>query len=281
VKLASYTVDGRPSYGIVTDEGIRDVGSRLARPSLREALRGGADLSTGQEAAPLLPLGGVQWLPPMWDSDRNVCVGLNYRTHIEEMKREFPPYPMLFIRWSDSLVGSGEPIVRPSVSERFDFEGEFAVVIGRGGRHIREEDALDHVLGYTIVNDGTIRDFQRHTTQYFPGKSFWHSGASGPWIVTPDETGPYRELTLQTRVNGELMQDARLDDLVFDVEQLIAYVSTVITLQPGDLISTGTTGGVGDARSPQLWLRPGDTVEITIDRVGTLVNPVIDESSTS
>lgn len=276
MRLASYLSDGAPGFGVVTDEGIRDL-TGTGHSSLRAALAAGLDFAAAASTAPLVPVASVRWLPPTWDCDRNVMVGLNYRSHIEEMKRETPPHPMLFIRWADSLVGCDEPIVRPRVSQRFDFEGEFAVVIGTAGRYIPEADAMAHVAGYTCVNDGTMRDFQRHTTQYFPGKSFSHSGAAGPWIVTPDETGPYRELGLRTMLNGEVMQEARLDDLVFDVERLIAYVSTIITLQPGDLISTGTTGGVGDARDPQVYLREGDVVEVTIDRIGTLRNRVVDE----
>ena len=276
MRLASFARAGVPGFGVVTDEGIRDL-SGTGHASLRTALAAGLDFAVAASKAPLVPVASVRWLPPTWDSDRNVMVGLNYRTHIEEMRRETPPYPMLFIRWAESLVGCDEPIVRPRASTRFDFEGEFAVVIGTAGRHIPEAEAMAHVAGFTCVNDGTLRDFQRHTTQYFPGKSFSRSGAAGPWIVTPDETGPYRELGLRTMLNGEVMQEARLDDLVFDVERLIAYVSTVIALQPGDLISTGTTGGVGDARDPQVYLRPGDVVEVTIDRIGTLRNPVVDE----
>lgn len=277
MKLASFLHAGAPGYGVVTDEGIRDL-TGVGPVSLRAALAASLDFAAAAERAPLISMDVVRWLPPMWDSDRNVMVGLNYRTHIEEMKREFPPHPMLFIRWSDSIVGAEEPIVKANASDRFDFEGEFAVVIGKPGRYISESAALDHVAGYTIFNDGTMRDFQRHTTQYFPGKSFWHSGSSGPWLVTPDETGPYQDLRLQTRLNGDVMQQARLDDLVFDVERLIAYVSTIITLQPGDLISTGTTGGVGDARTPPVYLQSGDVVEIEIDRLGVLRNPVIAEN---
>lgn len=276
MRLASFEIAGRHGFGVVDADGIHDLtGSGLA--SLRLALAAGLDFADAASRAPVVPIDQVRWLPPMWDSDRNVCVGLNYRTHIEEMGRQVPEHPMLFIRWSDSLVGHGEPIVRPTASHRFDFEGEFAVVIGRAGRHVPAAEAMDYVAGYTCVNDGTMRDFQRHTTQYFPGKSFWRSGSCGPWVVTPDETGPYQDLHLTTRLNGEVMQHATLDDLVFDVPTLIAYVSTIITLRPGDIISTGTTGGVGDARDPQVWLRPGDVVDVTIDRVGTLTNPVIDE----
>lgn len=277
MRLASFERSGATGFGVVTDDGIRDL-SGTGLGSLRAALTAGLDFGASAAVAPLVPIASVRWLPPMWDSDRNVMVGLNYRSHIEEMKRDFPPHPMLFIRWADSVVGCDEPIVKSPQSDRFDFEGEFAVVIGKSGRYIAESDAMAHVAGYTIFNDGTMRDFQRHTTQYFPGKSFWHSGSCGPWIVTPDEAGPYQQLTLQTRLNGEVMQQASLDDLVFDVERLIAYVSTVITLRPGDIISTGTTGGVGDARDPQVYLQPGDVVEIEIDRIGTLRNPVIAEA---
>jgi 2-keto-4-pentenoate hydratase/2-oxohepta-3-ene-1,7-dioic acid hydratase in catechol pathway len=211
------------------------------------------------------------------DAQKIICVGLNYADHIAEMKRATPEKPVIFTRFADSLVGHGEALVAPRNSTSFDYEGEFAVVIGREARHVDESDALDHVLGYTIMNDGSLRDYQRHTSQFTPGKNFPRSGSLGPAIVTADEFGAVGSQRIQTRVNGQLVQDSTLDQLVFDVAQLVAYCSEWTALQPGDIIATGTPGGVGDGRDPALWLSPGDVVEIAIDGLGALTTSVIEE----
>lgn len=210
-------------------------------------------------------------------TSRILCVGVNYRPHIEEMGRDVPDYPVVFVRFPSSLVGPGEPVIRPRVSEQFDFEGELAVVIGKKARHVRRDRALDHVAGYCCFLDGSVRDWQRHTGQFTPGKNFDRSGAIGPLVPAAEVPDP-GALELTTRVNGEVMQEGRVADLVFDIPRLIEYCSTFTELQPGDVIATGTPGGVGAARKPPVWLTDGDLVEVDIPGIGLLLNPVQDES---
>jgi 2-keto-4-pentenoate hydratase/2-oxohepta-3-ene-1,7-dioic acid hydratase in catechol pathway len=280
MKLISYKKDGKTGYGILKDDGVVDAASRLPdHPDLASLLedvsplRKLADLPADLDSADVTPL------PPIPNSRRIICVGLNYKSHIAETGNETPKYPILFPRYPSSLVGAEEPLIRPSVSERFDFEGELAVVIGRPGRHITAERALDHVAGYACFNDGSIRDFQKHTSQFMPGKNFDRSGSFGPWLVTPDEVGDVNALQLTTTLNGEVVQQTGIDDLLFGVEALIAYMSQIWELQPGDVIATGTTGGVGSMRQPQLWMKPGDRVEVVIDKLGTLSNPIAQEEA--
>lgn len=210
------------------------------------------------------------------DSRKILCVGVNYRPHIEEMGRDLPEYPVVFTRFASSLVGHDEPLVRPRVSEQFDFEGELAVVIGKTARHVSREHAFEYVGGYCCFLDGSVRDWQRHTTQFTAGKNFERSGAIGP-VVAASAVGDPALLELTTRVNGAMMQRARVADLVFDIPHLIEYCSTFAALGPGDVIATGTPGGVGAARTPPVWLRDGDVVEVEIPGVGLLRNPVRDE----
>ena len=206
-----------------------------------------------------------------------LCVGVNYRPHIEEMGREVPEYPVVFARFPESVVRNGEAIIRPAVSDQLDFEGELAVVIGHETHRVARAEALEHVAGYCCFMDGSVRDWQRHTMQFTPGKNFNRSGAIGPMVPAsriPDPT----VLELTTRVNGEVMQRGRVADLVFDIPTLIEYCSTFITLHPGDVIATGTPGGVGAARKPPVWLSDGDRVEVEISHIGILANPVRDEN---
>lgn len=216
----------------------------------------------------------------MADSDharKILCVGVNYRPHIEEMGREIPDYPVVFTRFESSLVGPDEPVIRPQASEQFDFEGELAVVIGKSARHIKRNNALDYIAGYCCFLDGSVRDWQRHTGQFTAGKNFDRSGAIGQMVPAADVPDP-TVLELTTRVNGDVMQEGRVADLVFDIPALIEYCSTFTELQPGDVIATGTPGGVGAARKPPVWLRDGDLVEVEISGIGVLRNPVRDES---
>lgn len=281
MKLVSFTAGNRSSWGRRENDGIQDVGAHPAARgrTLGEVLRDG-DLSAildGAADAPRLSPGEVQLLPPITDAQKIICVGLNYADHIAEMKRAAPENPVIFTRFADTFVGDGDFLIAPRNSTAFDYEGEFAVVIGRQARHVSVEDALDHVFGYTIMNDGSLRDYQRHTHQFAPGKNFPRSGGLGPAIVTADEFGTVATQRIQTRLNGELVQDSTLDQLVFSVGQLISYCSEWTTLHPGDIIATGTPGGVGDGRQPALWLTPGDLLEITVEGLGTLSTPVVEE----
>ena len=212
------------------------------------------------------------------DNSRKIlCVGVNYRPHIEEMGREVPDYPVVVVRFPSSLVGDGEPLIRPRVSEKYDFEGELAVVIGKPARHVKRDDALGHVAGYCCFMDGSVRDWQRHTGQFTAGKNFERSGAIGHMVPAADIEDP-AALELTTRVNGEVMQKGSVADLVFDIPTLLEYCSTFAELSPGDVIATGTPGGVGAARTPPVWLKDGDLVEVEISGLGVLSNPVRDES---
>ncbi len=282
MKLVSFSRNGHSSYGACLEEGVLDLGAKLSWrwPSLSAVLRDGglADLrETCSGLGPDYALNEVRFLPPILDPGRILCVGLNYRSHIEETGRMTPSHPTIFVRFPDSHVGHGQAMIRPEASHEYDFEGELAFIVGRGGRHIRASQALAHIAGYSCYNDGSIRDFQRHTTQFTPGKNFWHSGAFGPWIVTADEIPDPGSLHLETRLNGQIMQSAPTSDLLFDVPCLVEYLSRIFPLQPGDVVSTGTTGGVGKARNPPVFLKPGDRVEVQISGIGTLSNPIRDE----
>jgi 2-keto-4-pentenoate hydratase/2-oxohepta-3-ene-1,7-dioic acid hydratase in catechol pathway len=279
MRLASYQANGAASYGIVTGDGIIDAGRRLPGVrDLRAALAAPAKLAALAGAAPDLKLADATLLPVIPNPDKIFCIGVNYLTHLKETGREPPAHPMIFTRFAASQVGAGQPMLRPRESEKFDFEGELAVVIGTPGRRIARSDALKHVAGYACYNDGSIRDWQRHTVQFTPGKNFAATGAFGPWLVTADEIPDPAALTLETRLNGAVMQHAPVSDLVFDVPALIAYCSTFIGLETGDVIVTGTTGGVGAYREPPVWMKPGDIVEVEISGIGVLRNPVANDA---
>ena len=259
------------AHGAVVDDGIVELGTG----SLRGLIERGLPTSVG---APTLNLDEVTLLPPVPDSAKVFAIGLNYVAHREEGGRfERDPYPSVFTKTADSHVGHGETIVKPSVSEQYDYEGELAVVIGRRCHRVAPNDALAHVAGYAVYNDGSVRDWQHHSTQWVVGKSFYRSSAFGPWLVTPDEVGDLTTLTLTTRVNDDVRQKASVSDLIFDVPTVISYLSTVTPLLPGDVIATGTPAGVGSAMKPPTFLQPGDVVEIEISRVGTLRNQVVGE----
>ncbi len=281
MKLISFIVGGRPSFGAVKDDGVVDLGTRMAGcTTLRLLLEAGriaeaARLATS--AAPDHPLEKISFAPVIPDPGKIICVGLNYRDHVAETGRTVTEKPALFARFACSQVGHLQPIVKPKVSDDFDYEGELALVVGKGGRHIPADRALDHIAGYSCYNEGSIRDWQRHTSQFLAGKTFAESGSFGPWLVTTDEIPDPSKLTLQTRLNGKVVQDTTTDLLITAIPELIAYISTVCPLVPGDVIVTGTPGGVGAKRTPPLWMRPGDTVEVEISGIGTLRNRVIAE----
>ena len=271
---------GSPGFGAVVDDGIIDLTAMLpGRPRcLRTAIAGG-QLASAMEyvegRAPELSSADVIFLPPITDPAKILCVGLNYAKHQAETGRPDVDHPTIFTRFADSQVGHLQPMIKPDQSIRFDYEAELAVVIGQGGRFITEDDALSHVAGYACYNDGSIRDWQRHTSQFTPGKNFPGTGAFGPYLVTPDEVGDYRKLPIESRLNGEVMQKATLADLIFPIPRLLSYISAFTPLSSGDVIVTGTPGGVGDRREPPVYMRPGDVIEVDIGIVGTLVNPVV------
>jgi 2-keto-4-pentenoate hydratase/2-oxohepta-3-ene-1,7-dioic acid hydratase in catechol pathway len=256
---------------------IADLGERW--PSLKAMLEAQAVVEAAKAAtsAPRIPQADIAWLPVIPDPAKILCIGLNYETHRQETGRAEAEYPAVFTRYPDSQLGHRGDIVRPQVSERLDYEGELAVIIGKPGRYISEADAMDHIAGYSCYNDGSVRDWQRHTHQFAPGKNFPLTGAFGPWLVTTDEVGDPARLTITTRVNEAVVQQAGIDQMIFPIARLIAYCSSFTPLAPGDVIATGTPGGVGDKRVPPLYLQPGDRVEVEIGGVGTLINGVTGE----
>jgi 2-keto-4-pentenoate hydratase/2-oxohepta-3-ene-1,7-dioic acid hydratase in catechol pathway len=282
LKFASFVCEGVPGYGLVEDDFVRPVPPLfLARhPDLRSAIAAGA-LAAAAAAARANPrpaaLAGIRFLPVVPNPGKILCVGVNYLAHMKEMGREPPAHPFMFVRFPDSLVGHGRPLVRPLVSDNFDFEGELAVVVGRRARYVEAADALAYAAGYSCFNDGSIRDFQHHSQQVTAGKNFPSTGSFGPWLVTVDEVPDPRSLHLQTRLNGRVMQDAPVADMRFGVADLIAYCSRFVRLEPGDVISTGTPSGVGYARKPQVWMRPGDVLEVEIGGIGVLRNDIVAE----
>ena len=278
MRLANFVHRGRSSFGSVENDSIRDLGGPQSAIRCVDDTLGVLDRFAPTGGGDYIPLSEIQFLPPVLRPRLLAMVGLNYAKHVAETGRETPKFPSIFTRCIESVVGHGEPLVRPRVSEYLDFEGELAVVIGKPGHHIAKEDALSHVAGYTLFNDGSVRDYQRHTIQFFPGKNFWRSGSIGPWLVTPDEAPTVGDMELATRLNGEVMQQARLDDLIFKVPELISYLSDVLPLVPGDIIATGTPGGVGAFRKPPLWMKAGDVVEVEISGIGILRNTVVDET---
>jgi 2-keto-4-pentenoate hydratase/2-oxohepta-3-ene-1,7-dioic acid hydratase in catechol pathway len=285
MKLASYRYGGRTSYGAVIDDGIVDLGRRLPQfPSLLALLRadalGAAAAAAAAGVEPDLALGVVELLPPVTEPGKIICVGVNYANRNAEYRDNTSEaqYPSLFYRSARSLVGAGEPIVRPPESEQLDYEGEIVLVIGKQGRRIPKGQALEYVAGYTLANEGTIRDWLRHAKfNVTQGKNFDKTGSVGPWMVTRDEINPKKSLHLTTRVNGEVRQDDTTDSIIYDFPYLLNYISTFMTLDPGDLILTGTPTGAGARFDPPRWLTPGDVVEVEVPEIGLLSNTVIDE----
>jgi 2-keto-4-pentenoate hydratase/2-oxohepta-3-ene-1,7-dioic acid hydratase in catechol pathway len=284
MKVATFRVNGRLSYGIVKDKGIVDAGSRLGGrfPDLRSVIAAGqlGELENLAAKGPIdFPLADVRLLKPIPNPGKILCVGVNYPDRAAEYKdnSERPKYPSIFVRFPASLVAHEEPIVRPPESKQLDYEGEVALVIGRRGRRIAEAEAMSYVMGYTICNEGTIRDWLRHGKfNVTPGKNFDGTGSLGPWIVTSDEIGA-NPLRLMTRVNGELRQEDTTDRMIFSMPFLISYIARFCTLEPGDIIVTGTPTGAGARFDPPRYLVPGDVVEVEVSRIGTLRNRVVDE----
>jgi 2-keto-4-pentenoate hydratase/2-oxohepta-3-ene-1,7-dioic acid hydratase in catechol pathway len=287
MKLMMFEKGSAIALGLVENSYVIDVG--VADPSLPKDLQtliaaGPAALErlravAGKApAAARLPLDSVKPALPIARPNKIICVGLNYALHAKEGGHEIPTYPSFFLRVPTSLVAAGGPIIRPKASIQLDYECELTIVIGKGGRHISESQALDHVFGYTLFNDVSVRDFQRKTSQWLPGKNFDGSGPLGPYVVTADALPPGASgLRIMTRVNGKVMQDSNTSDMIFSTGKIVALLSEIMTLEPGDLIPTGTPSGVAHARKPPAWMKAGDKVEVEVEGIGVLANPVVDE----
>ena len=268
-----------PSYGYLTRNGagVVDVGARGPHADLKAAIAADAlaELAARYGDSADLPLAGLQYLPTVPNPDKILCVGLNYKSHQEETGRGGEGFPTIFVRFANAQIGHEEPMLRPRESSTLDFEGEIALVIGRAGRRIPRARALDHVAGYSIYNDGSVREYQRQTSQFTPGKNFAGTGGFGPWMMTPEEVGDPTRLDLTTRLNGEVMQHATADLMVFDFASIIEYCSTFTELVPGDVLVTGTPGGVGAARKPPVFMDAGDVIEVEVKPIGVLRNRVV------
>jgi 2-keto-4-pentenoate hydratase/2-oxohepta-3-ene-1,7-dioic acid hydratase in catechol pathway len=281
MKLASFTYDGRPGFGAVVDGGVVDLTGKVEGASSLKALLEKQAIEKARayvnSARADFALKRCSLLPVIPNPDKIICIGVNYATHGEEAGVKPTDFPVIFLRLPEVLIGHRQPLMRPRVSEQFDYEGELAVVMGKSGSHIPEADAMSYVAGYSCFNDASVRDWQFHTRQFGMGKNFRSSGPFGPWMVTADEFGDYHRQTLRTLLNGEEVQRTTLNQMIFDVPKLIAYISQAIAWRPGDVISTGTPAGVARFRKPPRYMRAGDVVEVEISGIGTLSNPVIDE----
>jgi len=278
VKLATYASRGKISYGAVVGDGIVDLGDSRY-PTLKSVLAAGA-LDELRKAArgkrPDHRLADVELRPVIPDPAKILCVGLNYHAHRDETGHRDPTaHPALFIRYADTQVGDGQPLVLPRNAKDFDYEGELAVVVGKRARQVPAARALEYVAGYSCYHDGSLRDWQFHTSQWTPGKNFAATGGFGPWLVTTDELPDPSKLTLVTRLNGKEMQRAPTDLMIFDVPTILEYITGFTELLPGDVIATGTPGGVGFKREPPVFMKPGDVAEVEISGIGILRNPVV------
>ncbi|MCC2597209.1 fumarylacetoacetate hydrolase family protein [Pusillimonas sp. MFBS29] len=280
MRIARYTHQGQCHWGLTDEKQVFSLDARW--PTLDQGLAQGTDalLRAAKDAAGTgIPVDQIQWLPPVEAHSKILCVGLNYGRHVQETGKSQADHPSLFLRHLDSFVGHEQAIVKPVHSGQFDYEGELVVVIGREGRHIAPEQAMDYVAGYTCMAENSVRDFQKHTTQVTAGKNFASSGSIGPWI-TPAGVDP-ATLQLTTRLNGQTVQDASVSDLIFPIPTLIAYISTFCVLRPGDLIATGTPEGIGSKRTPPLFMKEGDILEVSVSGMGVLRTPVINEQLSS
>jgi 2-keto-4-pentenoate hydratase/2-oxohepta-3-ene-1,7-dioic acid hydratase in catechol pathway len=283
MKLVTYLRDGRIGYGAMAEGGIVDLSKRIGDqfPDVR-SLFGPGGLDVARKALDGRPadfaLDGVRLLPPILNPGKILCIGLNYEDHRKETKRDKTEAPAVFVRFAESQVGHDQAMLCPRESVKFDYEGEIAVIVGKAGRRISEENAWDHVGGYSCYNDGSVRDWQLATSQWTPGKNFPATGGFGPWIVTTDELPARTVLTLVTRLNGTELQRATTDQLIHSIPRLIAHLSTWVPLSPGDVIVSGTPGGVGARREPPIWMKAGDVVEVEVSGVGVLKNRIENDS---
>ena len=286
MKFTTTLCDGEPRLGVVDGDAVIDLADAQpgVPPDLRAALLAGNDLHAAARAAiasaaPRTPLASVQYAPLVWQPGKIICLGLNYFDHAKEGGRDKPDYPWFFFRGASSLLAHRGQALRPKVSTKLDYEAELAVVIGRRGKHVKAADALGLVFGYSCFNDISVRDYQKRTPQWTIGKNFDATGGFGPVLVTADELPPGAAgLSIEGRLNGEAMQTANTSDMIFGVAETIALVTECLTLEPGDVIVMGTPAGVGQARTPPVWMKAGDRFEVEIERIGTLVNTVVDEA---
>ena len=280
MKLVSFSRLGKARFGAVVKDGVIDLTGKLDPDvnTIKELI----SLHMEDQAEEFiagknkdLSFSDIIFLPVIPNPEKIMCVGLNYVEHKKETGRPDVDNPTIFTRFADSQVAHMQPMIKPDNSDRFDYEAEMAIIIGKGGRFISEDEALSHIAGYACYNDGSIRNYQRHTSQYTPGKTFPGTGGFGPYMVTPSEVGDYRKLPIELRLNGNIMQKATLADLIFPIPRLISYISEFTALSSGDVIVTGTPGGVGDKRKPPVYMVPGDIVEVDIGMLGVLRNPII------
>jgi 2-keto-4-pentenoate hydratase/2-oxohepta-3-ene-1,7-dioic acid hydratase in catechol pathway len=282
MRFVTFKADGRIRYGLAKGGGVTDLGARLGTilPDLKSYLRaaslGLVPATLPSEVLDYAP-GEFTYEPVIPNPDKILCVGLNYEEHRKETGRPEAVQPSIFTRFADTLIGHRANILLPPVSSALDYEGELAVVIGKPGFRLQEADALSIVAGYACFNDATLRDWQRHTHQFAPGKNFPATGPLGPELVTPDELGRLEDQPIETLLNGKVMQSAKLGDMIFSIARIIAYLSSFTRLAPGDVIAAGTPGGVGFKRDPQLFMKVGDTIEVTVGGVGSLVNSIAAE----
>ena len=278
MKLLSFTAGGKDLFGAVSGDGVITLNDKVGRPSLAAALAAGGVEALRQAAQGTQPdrkLGDIKFLPVIPQPNKILCAGVNYRAHAAEVSRELPKQPSMFIRLTDTLVGHEGEMIRPKLSDNFDYEGELTLVIGKAGRHIPPERAFDHIAGYTIFVDGSVRDYQKFSVT--SGKNWPGTGPLGPWLVTTDEIPDPSKLTLTTRLNGMQVQHSGTDKLIYAIPQIVAFCSDFTALSPGDIIATGTPEGVGHGRKPPLWMKPGDTLEVEITGIGVLRAHIVDE----
>jgi 2-keto-4-pentenoate hydratase/2-oxohepta-3-ene-1,7-dioic acid hydratase in catechol pathway len=278
MRLLSFSADGKDSFGAVSGDGVVTLNAKVGRPILAAALAADgveALRRAAHGATPDRKLADIKFLPVIPQPNKILCAGVNYRAHAAEVSRELPKQPSMFIRFTDTLVGHGGAMIRPKLSDNFDYEGELALVIGKAGRHIPAERALDHIAGYTIFVDGSVRDYQKFSVT--SGKNWPGTGPLGPWLVTTDEIPDPGRLTLTTRLNGVQVQHSGTDKLIYSIPQIVSFCSDFTALSPGDIIATGTPEGVGHGRKPPLWMKPGDALEVEITGIGALRATIVDE----
>jgi acylpyruvate hydrolase len=278
MRFVSYSAGGRNGLAVRRGSDLIDLGAIELGDVLRKDPGSLQELGRSAKGAPL-DARGIRYRPPIARPPKIICIGLNYADHATESQMKKPDYPPMFSRFSTTLIGHNEPIIRPKVSTQLDYEGELVAVIGRGGKHISRERALDHIVGYSLFNEASVRDYQFKSSQWTVGKNFDATGPFGPELVTADELPPgCKGLKIETRLNGQTLQSASTDVMIFPIADLIFYISEAITLEPGDIIVTGTPSGVGFARKPPIWMKPGDICEVEVEGIGILSNPVKDEA---